>query len=198
MYDIQFERASGKSHLSRFALLFPPFKLGGMASGGSRGEFKVEKGIEKTAVAHDSLGVFWRHFQEARLPAHNFSDVVGDGLRDADAVELADVTMSRFDERIGVRQALGLHNLRCDPFVVFAEDQSEEQCRIDVEAGGAPAVDLRETFPEPVGFALAVGSVEPCAELGKEVFKDTEFAAEGEYPFGFSAAEEFLNLFVQA
>ena len=60
MYDIKFERASGKSHLSRFALLFPPFELGGVASGGPGGEFKVEEGVEETAVTHDPLGVFGR------------------------------------------------------------------------------------------------------------------------------------------
>ena len=111
MYDIKFERASGKSHLSRFALLFPPFELGGVASGGPGGEFKVKKGVEKTAVAHNPLGIFWCGFKEARLPAHDFGDVMGDGLRDADAVELADMAMRCFDEGVGVRQPLVLHNL---------------------------------------------------------------------------------------
>ena len=111
MYDIKFERASGKSHLSRFTLLFPPFKLGGVASSSSDGEFKVEEGVEETAVTHDPLGVFWRHFQEARLPAHDFGDVMSDGFWNADAVELTDVAMSCFDERIGVRQAFVLHDL---------------------------------------------------------------------------------------
>ncbi|MFA7370203.1 MAG: hypothetical protein WC334_11210, partial [Kiritimatiellales bacterium] len=96
MYDIQFERASGKRFLSRFALLFPPFELGGVASGGAGGEFEVEEGVEKAAVMHHSLGIFRRHFKEARLSAHDFGDMVRNGFWNADTVELADVAVGGF------------------------------------------------------------------------------------------------------
>jgi len=171
MYDIQRRRASGKRFLSRFTLLFPPVEFGGMTPGGAGGEFKVEEGIEKTAVAHDALGVFWRHFQKARLATHDLSNVVCNRFRDADAIELADVAVGGFDECIGVRKLFVFHNLCCDPFVVFAEDEGEKQGGIDVKPGGTPSVDLFKTFFEPVGFAVAIGCIEPGSEFRKEVFK---------------------------
>jgi len=180
-----------------FSLLFPPLELGGVAPGGAGGEFEVEEGIEKTAVAHDAQGVLRCHFHKARLPGHNLGNVVGDGFRDADAVELADMAMGSLDERIGVRQPFILHNLRGDPFMVFAEDEGKEQGGIDVKPCGTPAVDLREAFFKPVGFAFAVGRVEPGSEFREEVFEDIELTTESKDLFGFPATEEFLDFLVE-
>ncbi len=73
-----------------------------MTSGGAGGKFKVEEGIEEAAVAHNALSIFRRHLEETRLSAHDFSNVVRDGFRDADAVKLANVSMRGLNKRVGV------------------------------------------------------------------------------------------------
>ncbi len=90
-----------------------------------------------------------------------------------------------------------MHELRCDPFVIFTEDEGEEQGGIDVEAGGAPPVDLAEAFFQPMGFCFSVGRVEPGPELREEVFENVELAAKIKDPRRFTAAEEFLDFFVE-
>jgi len=61
--------------------------------------------------------------------------------------------------------------------MVFAEDEGEKKGRINRKPGGAPTIDLRETFFEPMSLLLAIGCIKPGAEFGKEMFKNMEFTA---------------------
>ncbi len=197
MYDIQSERASGKKSLSRFPLLLPPFELCGMASGGASSEFEVEEGIEKAAVMHDPLSIFWCGFQETRLAAHDFGNVMGDGFRDTDTIQLADMAVGGFLQCFGMLQTFACSDLCGDPFVIFAEDKRKKQGRVYSEPGGAPAVNLSEALFKPVGFSFAIRRVEPGTKLGEKVFKYIEFATEGEYLLGLSATEKLLYFFIK-
>ena len=132
-----------------------------MASGGTGGEFEVEKGVEKTAVAQHPFGILGCCFQKSRLPHHDLGDVVGDGLWNADAVKLADMAMSRFLQGFGVCQPLAVRDLCGNPFMIFTEDERKEQSGINIESGRTPAVDLCKAFVEPVGFPFAVRRFQP-------------------------------------